>query len=449
MREKQQQELRRLLTSRALGSRELMQGLNVSQPTLSRLINSLLNEIVVMGKGRATCYGLPRKIHDKAGRFPIYSIDPRGDARLHGSLTALQGGQYWWEDAEENGELFNSLPWFLLDLELSGFGARSFAYRQNKLLNLPRKLSDWSEEDMLFATTQCGEDRLGNLLIGEESLARYFNSARDMSPVLDLTTRNWKYPQLAQKTLAGEMDSALLGGEQPKFSVCVDDQGTPCHMVIKFSPAVDSNEARRYADLLVCEHLALEAIRIAGFTAARSRLVMAGNQVFLGLKRFDRRGALGRLPLLSLRALHARIQAPCDNWTDAAIRLKQAGLISTKDARKLRWLSLFSDLIGNTNQHFGNISLIPHQADGYLLAPAYGARPTLYEPVAGEIPLRLFTPPPVRNEVAADLPSALEAAILFWKSAAVDERISREFRQICYENCELLKLRTDGPKLVI
>ena len=75
-------------------------------------------------------------------------------------------------------------------------------------------------------------------------------------------------------------------------------------------------------------------------------------------------------------------------------------------------------------------------------------RPTLYEPVAGEIPLRLFTPPPVRNEVAAELKTALEAAILFWKSAAVDQRISVEFRQICYENCELLKLRTIGPKLL-
>lgn len=449
MREKQQQELRHFLSDRAHSSRELIRGLNVSQPTLSRLINSMQSEIVVMGKGRATCYGLPRRVHDKTGRFPVYTIDPRGDARLHGHLTAIQGGQYWWEDTEESGELFAGLPWFLLDLQLSGFGARSFAYRRSELLKLPRKQSDWSEADMLYATSKCGEDRIGNLLIGEESLARYFDEAREMPPAIELNSRTWKYPQLAQKTLAGELDSAQLGGEQPKFSVCIDDQGPPCHMIVKFSPAVDSKEAQRYADLLVCEHLALEAIRIAGFTAARSRLVIAGSQAFLGLKRFDRRGALGRLPMISLRALHARLQAPCDNWIDAAIRLEQAGLISAEDSRKLRWLSLFSDLIANTNQHFGNISLIPHHGDSYLLAPAYGARPTLYEPVAGEIPIRLFTPPAVRNEVATDLSSALDAAILFWKSAAVDERISANFRQICYENCELLKLRTDGPRLII
>jgi len=449
MREKQQQELRSLLSSRAHSSRDLVRGLNVSQPTLSRLINSLQHEIIVMGKGRATCYGLPRQIHDKNGRFPVYLIDPRGDARIYGHLTALQGGQYWWEDSDGNGELFDSLPWFLLDQKLIGFGARSFAFRRSELLQLPRKQSDWSEDDMLYATSKCGEDRIGNLLIGEDSLARYFDMAREQSPAIDLETRNWIYPQLAQKTLAGEMDGSHLGGEQPKFSVCVDDQGTPCHMLIKFSPAVDSNEAERYADLLICEHLALETIRIAGFTAARSRLIIAGKQVFLSVKRFDRRGLLGRLPMLSLRALHARLQAPCDSWIDAAIRLEQANLITPKDAQKLRWLSLFSDLIANNNQHFGNISLFPHHAENFLLAPAYGARPTLYEPIAGEIPVRLFTPPPVRNEVAADLPSALNAAILFWKSAAIDERISNDFRQICYENCELLKLRTNGPKLII
>lgn len=450
MREKQQQDLRQLLSGRAHSSRDLIRGLNISQPTLSRLINSMQNEIMVMGKGRATCYGLPRCIHDSPGRFPVYTIDPRGDARLHGNLTALQGGQYWWEDTEGNGELFSGLPWFLLDQQLSGFGARSFAYRHSELLKLPRKLADWSEEDMLYATSKCGEDRIGNLLVGEDSLASYFNLARELPSAVELDSRSWKYPQLAQKTLAGEMSSAQLGGEQPKFAVYVDDQGTPCHMIVKFSPAVDSNEAQRYADLLVCEHLALETVRLSGFSAARSRLVVAGKQVFLGLKRFDRRGALGRLPMISMRALHARLHAPCDNWVDAALRLKKAGLINGEDARRMRWFSLFSDLIANTNQHFGNISLIPHHNnDCYLLAPMYGARPTLYEPVAGEIPVRLFTPPPVRNEAAGELPSALEAAILFWKSAAVDERISANFRQICYENCELLKLRVDGPRLIV
>ncbi len=449
MRNQQQKQLRQMLEGRVLGPRELMQGLNVSQPTLSRLINSMTAEIVVMGKGRATCYGLPRQIHDLGSRFPLYTIDSRGDAHLQGHLTALQGGQYWWEDAAGQGELFNALPWFLQDLQINGYGGRSFAHRTSQTLGLPRRLSDWNEDDMLYACAKRGEDRIGNLLFGEGSLARYFEQARNPEQVVSNAERAWTYPQIAQKTLAGERPVAQIGGEQPKFTACVEEQGTPCHLLIKFSPAVDSNEARRYADLLICEHLALEAIRTKGQTVARSRLVIAGHQVFLGLKRFDRRGLLGRLPQLSLRAVHASLNTPCDNWIDASLRLERAGLLSSRDAGRLRWLALFSDLIGNGNQHFGNLSLIPHKLHGYLLAPFYGTRPTLYEPVAGEIPNRLFTPPPIRNEAAAELPSALEAAILFWKSAAVDERISADFRQICYENCELLKLRTEGPKLVI
>lgn len=448
MRDKQQQQLRQLLTSRVRSSRELIQGLDVSQPTLSRLIAGMSHEIVVMGKGRATCYGLPKKIHNKESRLPVYNIDPRGDAHLYGHLTALQGGQYWWEGTENSSEIFNQTPWFLQDLKLSGYSARSFAYRQSKRLHLPRKLADWSEEDILFSSSYRGEDRVGNLIIGEESLARYFTLARELPTAIKMETRAWVYPQLAQKTLAGEINSAHISGEQPKFTTYIDDQGTPCHMLVKFSPATDSIEARRYADLLICEHLALEAIRIAGHNTARSRITIAGNQAFLGLKRFDRRGALGRLPAFSLRAIHARIQAPCDNWIDAAIRLKKRHLISTEDSQKLCWLSLFSDLIGNTNQHFGNVSLIPHQQDFYIISPLYGPRPTLYEPIAGEIPLRLFTPPPVRNEVSAAFPSALKAATFFWKSAAVDERISIDFRQICYENCEILKLQNQGPRLI-
>ncbi len=449
MRGQHREQLRSLLGTRVHNSRELTQLLNISQPTLSRLINDMGQELVTMGKGRATCYGLPRKIHDQDSRFPVYRIDPRGDAHHFGTLLALQGGQYWWEDANEAGELFPHLPWFILDLQMSGFGARIFAYRHSDSLNLPRKISDWNSSDRLFAISRCGEDRSGNLIIGEQSLARYFEQARQEPQLIDIGTKSWIYPQLAQQALSGELNAAQVGGEQPKFTICINDQGAPCQTLVKFSPAVDSNEARRYADLLVCEHLALETIRLAGRSAARSRLITAGHQVFLCLKRFDRRGAIGRLPLVSLRALHEKLQTPCDTWVDAATRLHHHKLISADDAEKILWLALFSDLIGNSNQHFANISLIPHQQDSFLLAPAYGIRPTLYEPVAGELPACLFTPPAVRNEASAQLSSALDAAILFWKSAAVDERISADFRQICYENCELLKLQKRGPQLII
>ncbi len=416
MREQQREKLRDMLALRVFGPRELMQGLNVSQPTLSRLIQSMGDEIVVMGKGRSTCYGRPRKVHGQISQFPIYTIDPRGDALLHSHLTALQGGQYWLETTDGTGELHAQIPWFLNDLLLHGYSGRSFAQRYSQALQVPRKLLDWSTDNRLFAVSQYGFDQTGNLLVGEDSLTRYFADARNSRAPISVDEQPWVYPQLAQKTIAGENDTALVGGEQPKFTACLNESGVPCHMMVKFSPAVDSREARRYADLLICEHLALEAIRSAGHNAARSRVTMAGTQVFLSLKRFDRRGALGRLPAQSLKSVHKRINAPCDHWIDASLRLERKAMISASDARKLRWLAIFSDLIGNTNQHFNNITLIPHQQDFYILSPAYGIRPTLYEPVAGEIPQRLFTPPAPRNEAAAEQSSAMDAAIFFWKA---------------------------------
>lgn len=444
---RQQQQLRQLLTDRVMTARELTRELGISQPTLSRLINSMQQTVVVMGKGRSTCYGLPKKIDQNLSRIPVYSIDSKGDVHNFGQLTPLQGGQYWWQSTSSSGELHSQLPWLLQDLLINGYSARAFARQHSEFLKLSPRLTDWSEEDMLFSTCRCGEDRPGNLLLGDESLSRYFDMVRNPPDLIEINSQVFEYPQLSLKTLAREISPVQLGGEQPKFSVCVNERGSACRMLVKFSPAADSKEARRYADLLVCEHLALEAVRIAGYNTARSRLIFSGNQTFLCLKRFDRRGAFGRLPTVSLRALHAYIQAPCDHWGAAANRLQQQGLISVAEAKKLHWLALFSDLIGNSNQHFGNVSFLPHGQNNFILAPIYGIRPTIYEPLAGEIPARLFTPPPLRHETGAELANARNAAILFWKSAAIDERISEGFRQICFENCEMLQLQERGAKL--
>ncbi|MFO7813609.1 MAG: HipA domain-containing protein [Pelovirga sp.] len=440
------QQLLQLLADRVMTSRELVRELGISQPTLSRLINTMQNEIVVMGKGRATCYGLPNKPGQEFNRLPVYSIDAKGDVHPYGQLTPLQGGQYWWQSIACSGEISHQLPWQIQDLLINGYCARTFALRYGDYLKLSPRVTDWTEEDMLIATSRCGEDRPGNLILGEESLARYFELVRNPPELIEPGSQTHEYPQLALKTLARETTPLQLSGEQPKFSVCLNERGAPCWMLVKFSPAADSKEARRYADLLVCEHLALEAIRLAGLNAARSRLVISGNQTFLCIKRFDRRGLFGRLPAISLRALHTRIQEPCDDWVSAATRLQKQGIIPLSEAGKLHWLALFSDMIGNANQHFGNISFLPHGKDNFLLAPAYGMRPTIYEPLAGEIPARLFTPPSLRKEAEAQLVNARQAALLFWKSAAIDERISEGFRQVCFENCELLQLQERGAK---
>ena len=70
--------------------------------------------------------------------------------------------------------------------------------------------------------------------------------------------------------LAGDVPGSSAGGEQPKFTATVDDGGTLRHVLVKFSPTLDTLVGRRWADLLVCEHLAAETAGQAAEPAARS-----------------------------------------------------------------------------------------------------------------------------------------------------------------------------------
>lgn len=45
--------------------------------------------------------------------------------------------------------------------------------------NIRRVFQVVNEDDVLVALAQCGEDCMGNQVVGEESLAGYFSSARE------------------------------------------------------------------------------------------------------------------------------------------------------------------------------------------------------------------------------------------------------------------------------
>ena len=87
---------------------------------------------------------------------------------------------------------------------------------------------------------------------------------------------------------------------------------------------------------------------------------------------------------------------PVDNEfydLQAARRIKEQGQLTPQNAANLRWLSVFGDLIANTDQHFGNVSLVPTGGDTFRLAPAYDMLPMLYRPLDGVALTRSFTQP--------------------------------------------------------
>lgn len=441
-------QIRTFLETGAKTSKEIQLRLGVSQPTVSRLISSFGEEVLALGKGPATRYARTRGIRDLGSDFPVYKVDEDGNVHPLGHLHTLRGNQYWWVDHSNKGVLYDHLPWFIQDMRPEGFVGRAFAIRQNKELDLPARLGDWKDDHVLIALARRGEDIIGNLIIGDESLQRYLDASRKEQLIVKSEERAAIYPQLAKAAIDGSPAGSSAGGEQPKFAVMTQN-GNLQHVLVKFSPQTTTLEGERWADLLVCEHLAIETIEEAGLRAPATRITETAGRVFLEVSRFDRIGMRGRLPLVSLTAVDNEFLGYLDNWVATAGRLEGREMISSDDASQIRWLHSFGSLIANTDMHFGNISLIYRRNKSFELAPIYDMLPMLFRPVDGTIPERDFVPPGPQKNTMQQWDSALKNAITFWQKAASDDRLSGGFREICRENCTKLKGVLEGPKLII
>jgi hypothetical protein len=240
-------------------------------------------------------------------------------------------------------------------------------------------------------------------------------------------------------------------GEFPKFPALRDLAGsaTP-HVLVKFSGAERSAAVRRWADLLVCEHLALQnAAALPGVGVAASRIVSQAGRTFLEIERFDRHGLFGRSPLVSLATLDAAFLGDgTSDWTRLAERLFKLGLLHEAGRQCIQHLWWFGRLIANNDMHAGNLSFRPTltstpttPAGGrFEVAPAYDMLPMLYAPLpGGELPTRSFEPAlPLPHERAA-WAAACAAAVTFWSCAAADSRISPAFQRVCRANATRLQ----------
>ncbi|HBG07232.1 MAG TPA: type II toxin-antitoxin system HipA family toxinoxin YjjJ [Geobacter sp.] len=441
----------RLLAYLATGvrtSEDIQKRLNLSQPTVSRLISSLGGKIVIIGKARSRRYTLRRDLRGLGGDFPVFGIDQDGNASSIGVLSAVGRDEYLWQPKGEGAVHYKSLPWFLSDLRPDGFTGRAYVRRLSEALSLPTRIFDWNDDHVLVALSRRGEDLMGNLIIGQESLDRYFRLSREESPPLSPNELLDAYPKMANEAMEGQPAGSSAGGEQPKFTARIEREGEIQNVLVKFSPPFHSIEGRRWADLLVCEQIALRLVEEKGVPAVKTSLLEAENRVFLEVVRFDRVGRYGRLPMVSLRAIDNEFYGVQDNWVAAANRMEAHNRLSREDARNLKWLSVFGDLIANTDKHFGNVSLVEGEGGRFHLAPAYDMLPMFYRPLDGAAHERTFKPPAFSTAASGEWDSALRAAITFWETAGEDLRISDEFRRICRSNSKIVRDLETGPRLV-
>lgn len=429
-----------LLSEGVTTGTQLQRALGVSQPTFSRIVRELGEDIVRIGSGRSARYGLRRTLSGVGSAWPVLVVNQQGVPTACGQLNALARNQYWFQGAAaRDNELSDGLPFFLQDLWPQGFIGRTLPKRFPDLA-LPERVTDWNEEQVLRYLTRRGEDCVGNFLIGEESLQRYLQSTGDESTWLVAEQRDREYPVLAQAAISGAPAGSSAGGEQPKFTAVLGNGGAEVsHVLVKFSPPVTDRVSQRWSDLLVAEHLAHTALGELGVVVASSGLISGGGRMFLESRRFDRTGKRGRIGVVSLAAVSDHYVGRRDSWIAAAKSLQALRVLPAATVETVRRSATFGQLIGNTDMHFGNLSFFFSFGTPLSLAPVYDMLPMMYAPVAGdELPQRQYEPPlPVADNL--DIwPAIADRAVEYWRAVAAHELISADFARLARENAESL-----------
>ncbi|HEX7639760.1 MAG TPA: type II toxin-antitoxin system HipA family toxin YjjJ, partial [Burkholderiaceae bacterium] len=396
--------------------------LGVSPATLLRMLQER-PDVLAAGQARRRRYALRRSLRGEGEAWPVYAIGRDGRAELAGtlSLVAPEGSHLAWNEAawpapeEQRDGWWPGLPYPVVDMRPQGYMGRRFARRHAASLRIDPDPRRWSDEEALLAMLRAGSDLSGNLVVGREALAQWQQSRLAPPEAVAGEQRGARYVALAEQSLDEGEAGSSAGGEFPKFTARRIRPGaaTP-HVLVKFSGAEDSAAVRRWSDLLVCEHLALEALPAAGVPAARSEVLCHGGRTFLEVERFDRHGEHGRSPLVSLEAVDAAfVGTAAGRWPQAVEALQRTGLLTADDAARVRRQWWFGRLIRNTDMHPGNLSFEPEGAR-LRPSPAYDMLPMCHAPLpGGEVPERSFDAPLPAPEERDDWFAALPAALGF------------------------------------
>ena len=402
---------------------ELRDALGVSPATLSRLVAAAGEAVVRLGRARAVEYARTREIEGVGREAPVFRVGEDGSPRRIGRLVFLWDGATWFERGS-GGRRFVGLPPAFADMAPQGYLGSGFSARFPEL-RLPARIASWSDDHRLRALALRGEDTVGDLLVGSESLARFLaGSQREVEPA--------SFPGLAQRS-ALDASGSSAGGERPKFGALSGGR----HVLVKFAPPDDAPVARRWRDLLWCECRALRLVREAGFAAAaEAALRDVEGWRFLETDRFDRVGLRGRRSVLTLEAIANEYLGDRESWTAAARRLERSRAVDdcpftlpAPEAARLCWLDAFGQLIGNTDRHFGNVSFFVSDDGELRLTEAYDVLPMVLAPAAETLVERPFHPAPPVADALDEWRSAAPWAVRYWRELSAEPSLHEAVRE--------------------
>jgi hypothetical protein len=430
----------RLLGAGPKTSPDLAQALASSPSTILRTLRSLEQErrVLRMGRTRGARYGLRRAIATIGSDWPIYRIDETGVVHSLGTLSAIESDSYYVTAGPPRiHDLFEGIPYYLQDARPGGFLGRAVPSAHPDL-ELPARVVDWTDEHFLVYLTRRATDSVGALVVGVESMDRHLSAAQQ-APVVAANARIIDYPRFADQAMAGSPPGSSAQGEQPKFTAWVGTPAQRVAVIVKFSPPYSTAFGRRWADLLISEHLMHRLLEEHDIAACQSEVLDCAGRVFLQCERFDRVGSEGRRGVVSMFALDTSRYGRLDTWTASAERLCKDRLLSQEETERITLLDALGALTANTDRHFGNITFFDDYQASFKLAPAYDMLPMLFAPLSDQIVPRRFEPPSAR---AAWLPvwsRARSLAEIYWERLITDDRISKEFRQLCTQSVEALR----------
>ncbi len=424
---------------------ELMQGLGVSRQTVWRALQTLEAEgrVVHMGTTRDARYGVAHPIGSIGSHWPIYRVDEEGSPIELAELYAIERNRYYVRGGPSRmAALSDGLPYFLQDARPAGFLGRAIPSACPEL-GLSGRVLDWTDDHVLTYLALRGSEVVGDLILGREALNRYLSGEYGPA-VVNVDSRHTRYLELADQAMAGAPPGSSAHGEHPKFSIRLGQESGLVHALVKFSPPRNSAIGERWADLLIAEGVASDLLSANGIQAATTHVLEYGDRVFLESLRFDRIGTDGRRGVASLLAVDAQHYGMLDRWALSAARLRADRLLSAEDAEHIALLDAFGGLIGNTDRHFGNVTLFDTREGAFSLAPAYDMLPMLFAPAEGQLIERAFIPEGVRAETLATWPRARTLALSYWTLLTEDTRLTRNFREragTCLASVEELPAR--------
>ncbi len=430
-------------------SAQLQQASGKSQPTVSRLLAGLsARGVVALGQGRGARYALVKPILGSlSGEQPIWRHDAHGAIERWGTLrwlaanhvhvAAASGAQWLVKDA---------LPWFLTPLRLEGFLGRLQARSTHLAAHLGADPQRWSVEQQLYAAASRMHDGPGAFTLGGAEGAPALALAAPVPH--DDAQRARAYDATAADVAAHLPAGSSAGGEQAKFLVDLSQrhggQDHWCSLIVKFTPPLDTPFGERWHDLLHAEALALQTLEEAGEPVPKTRVLSSARRAYLEGVRFDRVGRHGRRHAVPLWAVHDAFYAgPKQHWVATCEALAAQRRLSPADVQRVRLWRGFGILIGNTDMHFGNLSLWADDpaAAQFELAPCYDMLPMAYRPEPARDDFGL-TPLNLTRPVAFDSATWTQAAALAarcWERVAAHAPCSAPFRAVAAQNAERVR----------